>query len=72
MCSLGGGSSASATKIDPAPVAVQSADVGTDSVQDSQKKKRGRKSTEVSTDRATILGSLANGDNSTGNRSTLG
>lgn len=56
-----------APKVDPAPTAVQAADVGTDTGMSTQKRRRGHASTELSTDRQTILGSLMGG-----NRTTLG
>ena len=71
MCS-GGGGSVSYTpppKVDPAPTAVQSSDIGAqDNASASQRRRRGRASTMLSSDRETILGTLANG----GGRTTLG
>lgn len=52
---------------DPTPTTVQPADVSTgDNVERANKRRRGRGSTELSTDRASILGGLGGG------RSTLG
>jgi hypothetical protein len=70
MCS-GGGGSVSYTpppKVDPAPTSVQSSDIGSDNASASQRRRRGRASTMLSSDRETILGTLANG----GGRTTLG
>lgn len=69
MCSGGGGGSYTAPKVDPAPTTVQSSDIDTSSTQTQQRRRRGRSSTMLSTDRNTILGSLANSD---GTRNTLG
>lgn len=56
-----------APQVDPAPTTVSSADVGTDqSAAANQRRRRGRSSTELSTDRDTILGASGN------TRSTLG
>lgn len=69
MCVGGGHSTPSYTapKVDPAPTTVSSADVGTDqTASNSQRRRRGRGSTELSTDRDTILGSAGS------TRSTLG
>lgn len=68
MCS-GGGGSYTAPKVDPAPTAVQSSDVDTSSASESQKRKRGRRSTMLSDDR-TLISSASTGDNTT--RNTLG
>ena len=69
MCVGGGHSTPSYTapKVDPAPTTVSSADVGTDqTASTSQKRRRGHSSTELSTDRDTILGATGS------TRSTLG
>lgn len=56
MCT-GGGGSYTPPKVDPAPTVVQSSDVGSnDGATQSQKRKRGRASTMLSSDRDTILG----------------
>lgn len=75
MCSskVFGGHSYSAPKVEPvapAPTTVQAADVNADSGANERKDKRrrGRSSTELSTDRDTILGGLG----TTGTRQTLG
>lgn len=52
-------------KVDPAPTTVQPADVSADESTPERKRRRGRSSTELSTDRDTILGG-------TGTRTTLG
>lgn len=67
MCT-GGGGSYTPPKVDPAPTVVQSSDVGSnDGATQSQKRKHGRASTMLSSDRDTILGGA------TGNgRTTLG
>jgi hypothetical protein len=76
MCSgiFGGGSSPSyeapkPVRVDPAPTAVQSADVEADT-NNNKKKDRRRVSTRLSTDRDSILGGLVSGDN--GSRDKLG
>lgn len=68
MCSGGGGGgSYTPPKVDPAPTVVQSSDVGTSDAIKSQKRRHGRASTMLSSDRDTILGGA------TGNgRITLG
>lgn len=69
MCSGGGGGGGSYTppKVDPAPTVVQSSDVGSgDGAAKAQKRRHGRASTMLSSDRDTILGTL------TGGRTTLG
>lgn len=70
MCSGGGGGgSYTPPKVDPAPTAVQSSDIGSqDNASKAQKRRHGRSSTMLSSDRDTILGTLANG----GGRTTLG
>jgi len=55
----------SAPKVDPAPTTVQAADVDTTAATTTQRRKRGRGSNQLSTDRDTILGG-------TGTRNTLG
>lgn len=56
MCT-GGGGSYTPPKVDPAPTVVQSSDVGSnDGATQSQKRKHGRASTMLSSDRDTILG----------------
>ena len=69
MCTggSGGGASYTSPKVDPAPTAVQSSDIGSqDNASASQRRRRGRASTMLSSDRDTILGTL------TGGRTTLG
>ena len=68
MCSGGGGGrSYTPPKVDPVPTVVQSSDVGTSDATKSQKRRHGRASTMLSSDRDTILGGA------TGNgRTTLG
>lgn len=71
MCSGGGGGGGyvAPPKVDPAPTVVQSSDVGSgDSAAKSQKRRHGRASTMLSSDRDTILGTLTGG----GGRNTLG
>lgn len=69
MCS-GGGGSYSAPKVDPAPTNVNTeSPIDTESSQSSQRRKRGRNSNSLSSDRSTILGSLASNN---GGRNTLG
>lgn len=71
MCS-GGGSGGGYTpppKVDPAPTVVQSSDVGSnEGAAKAQRRRHGRASTMLSSDRASILGT-AEGQ---GSRSTLG
>ncbi|BEU87448.1 hypothetical protein TAMA11512_09120 [Selenomonas sp. TAMA-11512] len=55
-------------RVDPAPTVVQASDVGTETAAKSQKRRHGRASTMLSSDRGTILGTLAGGDG----RTTLG
>lgn len=64
MCT-GKKASYSAPKVDPAPTTVQPADVEADTTTPERKRRRGRSSTELSTDRDTILGGA-------GTRETLG
>lgn len=68
MCSGGGGGdNYTPPKVDPAPSVVQPSDVGSkDSAAKAQKRRHGRSSTMLSSDRDTILGTL------TGGRTTLG
>lgn len=67
MCT-GGGGSYTPPKVDPAPTVVQSSDVGSnDGATQSQKRKHGRASTMLSSDRDTILGGATSGG-----RTTLG
>jgi hypothetical protein len=71
MCSGGGGGGGyvAPPKVDPAPTMVQSSDVGSsDSAAKSQKRRHGRASTMLSSDRDTILGTLTG----SGGRTTLG
>lgn len=71
MCTGGSGGGASYTppKVDPAPTAVQSSDIGSgDSAAKAQKRRHGRASTMLSSDRDTILGALTGN----GGRTTLG
>ena len=70
MCSGGGGGgNYTPPKVDPAPTVVQSSDIGSgDTASNAQKRRHGRSSTMLSSDRDTILGTLANG----GGRTTLG
>lgn len=59
----------SAPKVDPAPTNVNTENpIDTESAQTSQRRKRGRNSNSLSSDRTTILSSLANN----GDRNTLG
>ena len=71
MCTGGGGSMPTYTpppKVDPAPTAVQSSDVGSsDTASKAQKRRHGRGSTMLSSDRDTILGTAQGGG-----RTTLG
>jgi len=71
MCTGGSGGGASYTppKVDPAPTSVQSSDIGSgDSAAKAQKRRHGRASTMLSSDRDTILGTLTGN----GGRTTLG
>ena len=70
MCSGGGGGGYTPPpKVDPAPTPVQSSDAGVkDNASGAQRRRRGRSSTMLSSDRDTILGTLAGG----GSRTTLG
>lgn len=71
MCS-GGYSAPSVQKVDPAPTNVnQGSPIDTESTQHSQRRKRGRSTNNLSSDRQTILGALA-GDTGSSTRSTLG
>lgn len=56
MCSGGGGGSYTPPKVDPAPMLVQPSDFGTSDATKSQKRRHGRASTMLSSDRDTILG----------------
>lgn len=70
MCTGGGGgvTYTPPPKVDPAPTVVQSTDVGTeDTANKSQRRRRGRASTMLSSDRDTILGGATGGG-----RTTLG
>lgn len=71
MCS-GGGGSYTATKSDPTPVQVTSADTGADQAEAiAKKKQRNRAKTNLSTDRAgSLLGSASSGGDS-GNTGTV-
>lgn len=68
MCTHSSGGSYTAPKVDPAPTTVQSSDVGTEKEATTQRRKRGHSSTELSTDRQSILGNLINSSG----RNTLG
>lgn len=74
MCMGGGGSAPATPRVDPAPTVVQPSDVQADSGKNERKERRriGRDSNVRAEDRNSILGSLLNGDNSSGTRNKLG
>jgi hypothetical protein len=73
MC-MGGGGAPATPRVDPAPTVVQPSDVQADSGKNERKERRriGRDSNVRAEDRNSILGSLLNGDNSSGTRNKLG
>jgi hypothetical protein len=74
MCMGGGGDAPATPRVDPAPTVVQPSDVQADSGKNERKERRriGRDSNVRAEDRNSILGSLLNGDNSSGTRNRLG
>lgn len=67
MCTSHSAPSYTPPKVDPAPTTVQASDVETTTAAQTQRRKRGRSSTQLANDRGTILGSLGDGT-----RTTLG
>ena len=78
MCSGGGGGGytvqrVEAPKVDPAPQVVTGNEVDTGNEVKKERRRRGRSTTMLSSDRDTILGTLAGGNSaSASGRNTLG